>query len=278
VLLCILLAVLPAPVVEGRVGEPSGVGVEGAQVTLTQGDRTQALRTGPGGEFRFRAFAGPASVSIVLPRGWTLEGPAVASFEALPGRTLRTAFLARPRRVLRGRLLLGGGALADVDLEAGGIRTHTDAQGAFAAEGVPGGKVVVRMDWLIGSAEMPQGPAEVTTDIALVAPRLPELRLRPLPQPPAVRAVAAWIEGRPLTEAESGDIERLAALVNLNPAFRLVMVARADGLAQAARGALVFRRYLAGPFLVPRERIFFAVGEVAPRGSLALLLMRPEGE
>ena len=71
-LLCLLLA---GPVVEGRVGEPRGAGVEGAQVTLAQGPgvHTQVRRTGPDGSFRFRAFEGPATVSVTLPEGWTLS-------------------------------------------------------------------------------------------------------------------------------------------------------------------------------------------------------------
>ena len=56
------------------------------------------------------------------------------------------------------------------------------------------------------------------------------------------------------------------------------MVAPAGSVAPAARAALVFERYLSGPFLVPVEKIAFAVGEVAPRGHLALLLMRPEAQ
>jgi len=277
-LFAVLLAVLPAPIVEGTVGEPTGLGAAGAQVTLTQGERTQVLRTGPGGQFRFRVFAGPGSISVVLPQGWSHDGPATASFDARSGKTVRTRFAARARRVLRGRLLIEGGAIGDADVEADGVRTHTDAEGNFIVEGLPPGKVAVRMEWLSGAAELPSGPGEVTADIPLTAPGLPELRLRRLPQPPAVRPVAAWIEGRPLTEAESGDIERLAALVNLDPAFRLVMVAPAGSVAPAARAALVFQRYLIGPFLVPAEKIAFAVGEVAPRGNLALLLMRPEAQ
>ncbi len=277
-LLAVLLALLPAPIVEGTVGEPSGLGAGGAQVTLTQGQRTQVLRTGPGGEFRFRVFAGPGSISVVLPRGWSHDGPATAGFEARSGKVVRTVFAARARRVLHGRLVIEGGAIGEVDVDAGGVRTHTDAQGAFIVEGLPSGRVRLRMEWLSASVQMPAGPGEVTADIPLTAPRLPDLRLRALPQPPAVRPAAAWIEGRPLTDAESGDIERLAALANLDPAFRLVMVAPAGSVAPAARAALVFERYLSGPFLVPVEKIAFAVGEVAPPGHLALLLMRPEAQ
>ena len=276
--LLLLLAALPAPIVEGRVGEPAGAGAEGAQVTLTQGERTQVRLAGPGGEFRFRAFAGPGSISVVLPRGWTLEGPRATTFEAAPGKILELRFRARARRVLRGRLLLGGGPVGDVDVEAGGIRAHADAQGAFAAEGVPGGRIAVRLDLASGSADVPPGPGEISRDIALSAAKLSDLHLHPLPQPPAVRPIADWIAAKPLTERESGEIERLAALVNLNPAFRLVMVAPPAEASKGLRAALVFERYLAGPFLVPRERIAFAVGEVAQGGHLALLLMRPEGE
>jgi len=275
-LFALLLAALPAPIVEGRVGEPAGAGASGAQVTLTQADRTQVIRTDAAGEYRFRAFPGPASLSVVLPQGWAHAGPATASLEARSGKVSRIDFAARARRVLRGRLLIEGSPLGDVDVEAGGVRAHTDAQGAFVADGLAPGTVPVVAEWLAGSIEMPAGPGEVSSEIPLVAPRLEQLRLRALPQPPAVRPVSAWIEGRPLTEAESGDVERLAALVNLAPALRLVIVAPAGALGPAYKAAHVLRRYLTGPYLVPRERISVAVGEVAPRGHLALLLMRPE--
>src|SRR5258708_5748799 len=52
----VLLAIAPAPIVEGRVGEPSGAGAAYAQVTLAQGERTQVVRTSADGRFRFRAF------------------------------------------------------------------------------------------------------------------------------------------------------------------------------------------------------------------------------
>ncbi|MFN2550148.1 MAG: carboxypeptidase-like regulatory domain-containing protein [Myxococcales bacterium] len=277
-LLAVLLAVLPAPIVEGRVGEPSGAGAAGAQVTLTQDGRTQVIRTGGQGEFRFRAFGGPGSISVVLPQGWAHDGAATVSFEARSGTGFRTEFAARARRVLRGRLVIEGAPFGDVDVQAGGIRAHTDAQGAFVADGLPAGKVAVATEWLSGWAEMPAGPGQVTADVALEAPSLVDLKLRALPQPPAVQGVANWLEGKPLTDGESADIERLVALVNLAPPLRLVMVAPPKTVAAAARAALVLQRYLTGPFLVPRERIAFAVGEVAPAGFLALVLMRPEAE
>jgi hypothetical protein len=272
----VLLAVLPAPIVEGRVGERAGAAAAGAQVTLSQGDRTQVLRADAAGEFRFRAFPGAGTISVVLPQGWTADGPAAARFEAGAGKVIRTDFAARARRILRGRLVFGGAPLADIDVEAGGVRAHSDPQGAFVADGLPAGKVAVRCEWLSGSFEMPPGPADVTAEVPLTAPRLSELRLEKVPQPPAVRPVSAWIEGRPLTEGESRDIDRLAALANLAPGSRLVMVATPS--AQSIRAALILRRYLTGPYLVPQERISFAVGEVASPGHLALLLMRPEGE
>jgi hypothetical protein len=43
-LLCLLLA---GPVVEGRVREPSGIGVQGAQVTLLQGPGQKYLEAAP---------------------------------------------------------------------------------------------------------------------------------------------------------------------------------------------------------------------------------------
>jgi len=271
----VLLAVLPAPIVEGRVGEPAGAGAAGARVTLTQGDRTQILRADERGEFRFRAFAGPGSISVVLPQGWAHEGTPTASIEARAGQVVRTVFAARAKRTLRGRLVTSDGAVGDIDVEAGRVRAHADAQGAFVAEDLPAGRVPIKAGWLSGSVEMPEGPGQITADVPLSAPQLSALGLVRLPQPPAVRPIAAWSEGRPLTEAESGDIERLAAMVNLSPSLRLVMVARTG---QAMKSALILQRYLTGPFLVPRERIIFAIGEVAPAGHLALLLMRPEAQ
>jgi hypothetical protein len=273
--LVVLLAALPAPIVEGRVGEPSGPGAAGARVTLSQGDRTQVLRTDERGRFRFRAFAGPGSVSVVLPQGWTIDGKTAASFEAFAGRVVEVVFAARARRVLHGRLTTSGGPLPDVDLEVGSARAHTDAGGFFVAVNLPPGSVAIKAGWLSGSVAMPEGPGQVTADVSMSAPQLSALGMVKLPQPPAVRPIGAWIEGRPLTDAESGDIERLAALVNLSPSLRLAMVARTG---QAMKAALVLQRYLTGPYLVPRERIFFAVGEVAPAGHLALVLMRPEAQ
>ena len=274
ILWALLLAVVPAPIVEGRVGEPSGAGATGAQVTLTQGERTQVIRADERGEFRFRAFPGPGSISVVLPRGWASDGT-TASVEARAGKVVTAFFAARARRTLRGRLVIDGAPLPDVDVQAGGARAHTDAHGSFVAGDLPAGPLKITALWLAGSAQMPEGPGEVTSDIGLTAPQLASLKLVKLPQPPAVRPIASWIQGRPLTDGESGDIERLAALVSLSPAFRLVMVGRSG---QAVKAAIILQRYLLGPFLVPRERISFAIGEVASPGHLALLLMRPEGE
>jgi len=66
-----LLAALPPPLVEGRVGEVKGAPAAFATVTLAQDDRTQVVRTGADGKFRFRAFEGPATVTVKLPQGWT---------------------------------------------------------------------------------------------------------------------------------------------------------------------------------------------------------------
>ena len=68
----------------------------------------------------------------------------------------------------------------------------------------------------------------------------------------------------------------LAALVALDPAFRLAMVVPPDAVASGARGAAVLQRYLTGPALVPRERLIFAISEFARPGQLELILTRPE--
>ena len=171
-LLCLLLA---GPVVEGRVGEPKGAGVQGAQVTLAQGpgDHTQIRRTGPDGGFRFRAFEGPATVSVTLPEGWTLAGPREIQLKPLLDRTERTDFNAKARRVLRGKLLVRAGE--DLAPVAGAYigPAETDAAGAFALEGLPAGRSELPVDLLpSASVEMPPGPAEVRREIVLIAPTL----------------------------------------------------------------------------------------------------------
>lgn len=274
-LLALLLA-LPPPIVSGRVGEPSA-GAAGARVTLVQGERSQVLSTGADGTFRFRAFPGAGQISVVLPKGWTADGPTSAQVVAQPGRTVSASFPARAQRVLHGWLLLDGAPIGDAEVEAAGVRAHADLTGKFVAAGVPAGRVPVRLHLASGFADLPGEPGEYARDVALSCARLSDLKLAAMPQQPFSRALQAWIEERPLTPAESADIERLAALANLNPAFRLVLVGRPEEAAKALQAALVLERYLIGPYLVPRERIAFAEGEVAPAGRLALVLMRPEG-
>jgi len=289
-LLCLLLA---GPVVEGRVREPSGIGVQGAQVTLLQGpgDRTQVRRTDADGSFRFRAFEGPAAISVMLPKGWTVEGPTEIKLKPLGDRTEQADFKAHARRVLRGKLLVRAGEeLAPLSKASIGT-AQTDEQGAFSLEGLAAGRTELAADLLPAAAiEMPAGPAEVARDIVLVAPALrgkaePEAlievagqRLRVVPQPPAERPIADWAEGRPMSDSEISAVERLSALANLDPSFRLLLVAapRPGELGRAIQAAMTLQRYLTGPGLVPRERLTFAIGKVARRGVLALILTRVE--
>jgi len=123
------------------------------------------------------------------------------------------------------------------------------------------------------TVDMPAGPAEVTRDLVASAPSLASLGLARVPQPAAARPAAAWLAGKALSESEVAAIERLCAVANLDPAFRLVMTG-APHDAKAAQAALVMLRYLTGPGRVAAERISFAVGDVAPAGQLALILMR----
>lgn len=255
-LLCFLFA---APVVEGRVGDASAP-ASGVTVTLAQPDRAaQVVRTGADGSYRFRAFEAAGLVSVALPPGWSIDGPSSRTFdELLSGDVVRLDFKARARRVLRGRVLYARQVLQEI-----------------ALDDLPAWRSTLRATplGLLITIDMPAGPAEVTRDVEAVAPRLGSLGLSRVAQPQAERPAAAWIAGKPLSEGEAAAIERLCAVANLDPAFRLVMVARPDE-GPAAKAALFLQRYLAGPGMVAPERILFAVGEVARSGQLALILMR----
>ena len=255
----VLLAAVRLPVVEGRVGEPADP-ASGAQVTLMQPGRApQVLRIGPDGVYRFRAFEGPGTVAVTVPPGWTLSGAASQAFEqALAGDFVRLDFPAHARRVLRGRVLYEGEPLQDV-----------------ALEGLLPGRNTRRVAplGLLATFAVPQPPGEISRDVDAVAPAVASLGHSRVPQPPAVRPAASWLAGKPLSEPEVAAIERLCAVAALDPAFRLVMTA-APHDAKAAQAALLLHRYLTGPGMVAPERVLFAVGEVAPTGQLALILMR----
>src|SRR5512144_2966194 len=106
-LLCLLLAAARGSIVEGRIGEPGGAPAAFALVKLVQGDKTQLLRTGADGRFRFRAFDGPASLTVTLPQNWTSADPLSRTVgPVLRGDVVRADFAATARRALRGRLLL----------------------------------------------------------------------------------------------------------------------------------------------------------------------------
>jgi hypothetical protein len=276
-LLCLLLAAAGAPIVEGKVGEPGGAGAAHAQVTLAQGERTQMVRTGTEGTFRFRAFEGAAMLTVRLPQGWTAAGALSRTVgPAFRGDVLRADFAAVARRVVRGRLLVAGQPLPDVQLNAATISGHTDARGMFVLEGLPAGVVEVRVDAppLTGRVELPPGPSDVSRDVGLSVPEFSSLRLVPVPQDAVGRPIADWLASKPLVPSEVAGLERLAALVALDPAFRLAMVAPNAAAGSGARAAVLLQRYLTGPALVPRERMIFAVAEFARPGVLAVILTR----
>jgi hypothetical protein len=277
--LCALLgAALPPPIVEGRVSEPGGAGAAFAQVTLSQGDHVQVVRTGHDGSFRFRAFQGAGTLTVKLPQGWTAERLTREVSPALRGDVIRADFAAMARRVLRGRLLVAGAPLPDARLSAGSASASSDARGLFVLEGLPGGVVEVRVEAppLSGRVELPAGPADVSRDVSLSVPDFGSLRLSRVPQDSFERPISDWLAAKRLVRPQIGRMEHLAALVGLDPAFRLAMVAPSREAAGGAQAAAMLQRYLTGPALVPRERVLFAVAESTRPGHLELLLTRLE--
>ncbi|TMA89405.1 MAG: hypothetical protein E6J63_11285 [Deltaproteobacteria bacterium] len=274
----VLAAAMPPPIVEGRVSEAGGAGAAFAQVTLAQGDHVQVVRTRPDGWFRFRAFEGAGTLTVKLPQGWTAEALTREVGPALRGDVIRADFLATARRVLRGRLLVAGAPLPEVRLSAGPASASTDARGLFVLEGLPGGVVDVRVDAppLAGRVELPAGPADVARDVSVSVPDFGSLRVSRVPQDSFERPISDWLASKRLGVPEIGRMERLAALVGLDPAFRLAMVAPSREAARGAQAAAVLQRYLTGPALVPRERVLFAVAEFTKPGHLELLLTRIE--
>jgi hypothetical protein len=276
-LLCLLLAASSDAIVEGRIGEPGGSGAAFAHVRLVQGERAQVVRTGADGRFRFRAFAGMASLSVTLPQGWTAREPLSRTLgPAYRGDVIHADFAAVPRRLFRGRLLVGGVPLPDAELTAGGGSAKTDRRGLFAFEGLPAGTLEIRVAAppLIARVDLPAGPAEVSRDLSAPVPDFASLHLTPVRQDGADRPIAAWLAGMPLSPAEIARLENLAALVGLDPAFRLAMVAPQGEAGRGAQAAARLQRYLTGPALVPRERLVFAVGELARPRHLTVLLTR----
>lgn len=276
-LVCAVLATVGPPLVEGRVADSGGGGVASAQVTLTQGSRTQVLRTGIDGAFRFRAFEGDGVVSVRLPQGWTAAGELSHAFgPALRGDVIRANFSVRARRVLRGRLLVGGQPFANVTVQSGRLSAQTDADGLFTLEGLPAGISELRVDAppMAGRVELPPGPVEVTRDIPVGVPELASLPVRPVAQDTVRRAIGDWIASKPMTRREIAALERLAALANLDAGFRLVMAVAPKDVARGAVAAAMLQRYLTGPALVPRDRVLFSQIEFAKAGQLELLLAR----
>jgi hypothetical protein len=127
---------------------------------------------------------------------------------------------------------------------------------------------------LSGRVELPTGPSDLSRDVILSVPEYESLRLARVPQGGAARPIADWLVPKPLSESEVVALERLAALVGLDPAFRLSMVAPKGEAGSGAQAAAVLQRYLTGPALVPRERLIFSVAEFARPGHLELILTR----
>jgi hypothetical protein len=278
-LLCLLLAASTDGIVEGRVGEPGGSPAAFAHVRLAQGDRLQVVRTGVDGKFRFRVLAGMSTLTVTLPQGWTSQEPLSRTVgPTLRGEVIHADFAAVPRRVLRGRLLVAGVPLPEVELSAGAVSATTDRGGMFAVESVPAGALEIRVEAppLVARIDLPAGAAELSRDVGMEVPDFASLRLTPVPQATDARPIADWLSGKPLSRAEISRLERLAALVGLDPVFRLAMVVPAADAARGAQAAARLQRYLTGPALVPRERLLFAVGEFAPPRSLQLLLARAQ--
>lgn len=278
-LLCLLLAAPADAIVEGRIGVPGGSGAAFAQVRLAQGDRLQMVRTGADGKFRFRVLAGMSALSVTLPQGWISSEPLSRTVgPAFRGDVIHADFAAVPRRVLRGRLLIAGAPLADTELRAGAAVATTDRRGAFALENLPPGDLEIRVEAppLLARVDLPAGAADVSRDVGVEVPTFASLGLTPVPQAANARPIADWLSGKPLSRDEISRLERLAALVGLDPVFRLAMVVPSADAARGAQAAARLQRYLTGPALVPRERLVFAVGEFAPPRSLQLVLVRAQ--
>jgi hypothetical protein len=276
-LLSLLLSAARPAIVEGRVGEHGGAAAPFAQVTFAQRDRTQVVRTGADGMFRFRAFDGDGTLTVRLPQGWTAAAPLSRTVgAALLGDVIRNDFEVIARRILRGRLLLSGAPLPDAMLTAGPVAGATDASGSFVLDHLPSGVIEVNVDAppLSGRVELPAGPCDLARDVTLFAPDLTSIRLERVPQGGADRPIADWLSSKRLGDQDVARLERLAALVALAPEFRLAMIAPPREVSSAARAAVVLQRYLTGPALVPRERLIFAVAEFARPGHLGLILAR----
>src|SRR5262249_7022966 len=86
------------------------------------------------------------------------------------------------------------------------------------------------------------------------------------------RPAKDWLDAKPLSRSEVANLERLTALVGLDPAFRLAMVSSRKDVSRGAQAAAVLQRYLTGPALVPRDRGIFALAESASPGPLEHIL------
>ena len=276
-LLCLLLAAARPAFIEGRVGEPGGPGTAFAQVRLAQGDRTQSVRTSGDGKFRFRAFDGVGAVTVALPQGWAARGPLSRNVgPPVPGEVIHADFAAVPRRLLRGRLLVGDEPLPLVSLSAGSVSARTDARGHFVLEDLPAGPVEIRVSAppLIAHAELPAGPADLSRDLSVELSDFASLHLTPVPQGSETWTIADRIAGKRFSARDISRLERLAALAELDPSFRLALVAPPGDASRGAQAAANLIAYLVGSAGVAPRRLLFSTGELAPPRHVTVVLAR----
>jgi len=152
---------------------------------------------------------------------------------------------------------------------------HTDERGLFVLEGLPAGLVEVRVDAppLTGRVELPAGPSDVARDVSV---SVPDCRRCGSPRPQdAWGADQGLARSRPLSQSDASGLERLAALVALDPAFRLAMVTPAAPWRAAPRRCRVLQRYLTGPALVLANADLRRLG-IREARQLELIFMRLE--
>ena len=226
------------------------------------------------GSFRFRAFEGDGVLTVRLPQG-RCDGRLTKAFgPALRGNLIRADFPVRAARVLPGR----PGGLPAAGKRAAFRRRRlgpSDARGRFTLVGFPRGVVEVRLEAppLRGRVELPAGPADVSRDVALAVPSVSSLRVRAVPNDSEAPPDGRLARRQTPHDREIASIERLAALANLDAGSGGDGRA-AGGCSAGCGGRGAPAAYLAGPALVPRERVLFGVTELARAGQLELILAR----
>jgi len=210
-------------------------------------------------------------LTVRLPQGWAAAGTLSRNIgPAFRGDVLRADFPA----------LAGGSCAAGCSLPVNPFRMPSSSRRPPPVTPTPAGSSswraprrigggARRCASLTGRVELPAGPSDIARDVSVSVPDLAALQLARVPQDAAGRPIEDWLASRPLSQSEASGLERLAALVALDPAFRLAMVAPASAVASGARAAAVLQRYLTGPALVPRERLIFAISEFARPGQLS---------